>query len=150
MAYEVNIASSQTRAKVRNPWGVLGLMIITVGIYHAFWWFYVNEEMRDLGRARNVTGLGERPGLSCLASILGAWTFYIATVWTYTAGTKRAQRAQRLVGVPDTLNGWIMLGLAIFTLGIGCPIYFQHHLNKVWERMDVVPSVSAVAEGAVA
>jgi hypothetical protein len=33
----------------------------------------------------------------------------------------------------------------VFTLGIGCPIYYQHHLNRVWATMRTVPSVSDVA-----
>ncbi len=148
MAYEVSIAGTPTRAKVRNPWGVVGLSIVTLGFYHWFWWYFVNRELRDLGRAENVTGLGDSPGMSCLALVLGAFTLYIATVWTYVAGTKRVQEAQRLKGDPDVLNGWLMVALAVFTLGIGCPIYYQHHLNKVWASMESVPSASQVAEAA--
>jgi hypothetical protein len=145
MSYEVTIAHSQARAKVRKPWGVIGLTFITLGVYHIFWWYFVNRELRDLGRAKGVSGLGEHPGLSCVAAWLGAWTLYIATVGTYVAGTKRVQRAQQLVGCEDRVNGWLMLALAIFTLGIGAIVYYQRHLNRVWERMDVVPSVSALA-----
>ena len=144
MSYEVTIAPSQARAKIRNPWGAVGLTIITLGVYHIFWWYFVNRELRDLGRAKGVSGLGERPGLSCAAAWLGAWTLYIATVWTYVAGTKRVQRAQQLVDCEARLNGWLMLALAIFTLGIGAIVYYQHQLNHVWERMEVVPSVSAL------
>jgi hypothetical protein len=144
MAYEVNIAATPARAKVRNPWGVLGLSVVTLGIYHIFWWYFVNRELRDLGRARGVTGLGDNPALSCLAAWLGGFTLYIATIWTYVAGTKRAQRAQLLVGQPQELNGWIMLALAIFTIGIGCPVYFQAQLNKVWQSMGhALPTVGS-------
>ena len=37
MSYEVVLRPTQSRAKVRNPWGVLGLSIITLGIYVPFW-----------------------------------------------------------------------------------------------------------------
>jgi hypothetical protein len=135
MATEVAIAGTSSRAKVRSPWGVLGLTIVTFGIYHIFWWYFVNRELRDLGRATRTPGLGESPGLSCLAATFGAFTLYIATVWTYVAGTKRVQTAQGAVGRTDTLSGWLMFGLAFFTIGIGCPIYFQSELNKVWATM---------------
>ena len=49
MAEEIAIANSGERAKLRNPLGVVGLSLITLGIYYFFWWYYINREMRDLG-----------------------------------------------------------------------------------------------------
>ena len=72
MAEEVAIAGTDARAKLRNPLGVVGLSIITLGIYYVFWWYSINREMRDFGRARNVD-LGQSPGNSVLAITLGAF-----------------------------------------------------------------------------
>jgi hypothetical protein len=69
MAEEVAIAGTSSRAKLRNPLGVVGLSIITIGIYYIFWWYFINREMRDLGRARS-TDLGQNPGSSVLAITL--------------------------------------------------------------------------------
>ena len=70
MAEEVAIAGTESRAKLRNPLGVVGLSIITIGIYYIFWWYYINREMRDFGRARG-TDLGQNPTNSVLAITLG-------------------------------------------------------------------------------
>ena len=67
MAEEVAIAGTESRAKLRNPLGVVGLSIITIGIYYIFWWYFINREMRDFGRARD-TDLGQNPSNSVLAS----------------------------------------------------------------------------------
>ena len=71
-------------AKVRNPLGVLGLSLITLGIYFFFWWYYINREMRDFGRARNAD-LGQNPTNSVLAVSLGALIIVplIVTEWTH-------------------------------------------------------------------
>ena len=61
MAEEVALAGTEARAKLRNPWGVVGLTLITLGIYYFFWWYYINREMRDFGRARGC-GPGPEPG----------------------------------------------------------------------------------------
>jgi len=61
MAEEIAIANTGERAKLRNPLGVVGLSLITLGIYYFFWWYFINREMRDLGRARG-TVLGQNPG----------------------------------------------------------------------------------------
>jgi hypothetical protein len=71
MAEEITLANSGDRVKLRNPLGVVGLAIITIGIYYFFWWYYINREMRDFGRARGVD-LGQNPGNSVLAVTLGA------------------------------------------------------------------------------
>ena len=41
-----------------GPLGVIGLTIITLGIYFVFWWYFLNREMADLGKTRGVPELG--------------------------------------------------------------------------------------------
>jgi Short C-terminal domain/Domain of unknown function (DUF4234) len=140
MATTVLISGSNDRAKIRNPWGVLGLAFITLGVYLWFWWYYINREMRDLGRARGVSGLGDSPGLSCAAWILGGF-FLIPLIWTIVTTTMRVARAQRVTDQP-VLNGWLAAVVWIFTLGLGGPVFTQYQLNKVWSGEPVAPPPS--------
>jgi hypothetical protein len=114
----------------------LGLSIITLGIYALFWWYFINREMRDLGRSRDVRDLGESPGLSAVAHWLGAWII-VPYIWTAVTTCKRIQKAQRLVGRDDVLNGWIAGLLWVFTLVIGAYVYMQHELDKVWKSDEI-------------
>lgn len=134
MADEVLINGSDKRAKIRHPWSVVGLTIITLGIYGIFWWYYINRELRDLGRARNVSGLGDSPGVSCAAFALGGWAFSIPVIWTIVTTSIRVQRGQRVALGEGTLNGWIAGLLWVFTLGIGGVVYTQSQLNRIWEE----------------
>lgn len=137
MAYEVTIADSPCTAKVRNPLAVAGLTLITLGIYGLFWWYFINREMRDFGRARALDGLGEHPGLSTAAfSGLSILTLYIALIWTIVTTSRRVRRTQRAVGNAEQLNGWISAVLWIFTLTIGGMAYTQSELNKAWRAQD--------------
>jgi len=131
MAQEVLIAGGPNRAKVRNPWGVFGLLLITLGIYTIFWWYYVNREMRDYGHETG-NDLGQNPTNSALAWFPGSLIIvpHIVTAWR---GTLRAQSAQRVAGVA-LLSGWIALILYIL-LGVAFPSYIQSELNKVWEEV---------------
>ena len=63
MAEIVQIPNAATTAKIRNPLAVLGLGLITLGIYHIFWWYFINREMADYGRANGVD-LGDNPVIS--------------------------------------------------------------------------------------
>jgi hypothetical protein len=128
MAQEVLVAGGPNRAKVRNPWGVLGLLLITLGIYGIFWWYYINREMRDYGHATGYD-LGQNPTNSVLAVFPGGLIIVPALI-SYWNGTKRAQAAQRVAGVPP-LSGWIALILFVL-IGIAYPPYVQSELNKVW------------------
>lgn len=131
MAQEVLIAGGPNRAKVRNPWGVFGLLLVTLGIYSIFWWYYVNREMRDYGQATG-NDLGQNPTNSALAWFPGGLIIvpHIVTAWR---GTLRAQSAQRVAGV-ELLSGWIALILYIL-LSIAFPSYIQSELNKVWQKV---------------
>ena len=99
MAEEVAIAGTGSTAKLRNPLGVVGLSIITIGIYYVFWWYFINREMRDFGRARG-TDLGQNPGNSVLALTLGALVIVpaIVTLWRTCDRIQRPRRSRASTG----------------------------------------------------
>lgn len=141
MAQEVPITGGPSQAKIREPLGVLGLSIITFGIYYLVWWFKINREMADLGRMRGVTDLGDNPTLSLLALFPGA-ILIVPAIWTTVTTFLRAKRAQQYVGVAphETMSDGVYFGcyfggLLIPFLGLVCPPYLQSGLNKVW-RID--------------
>jgi Domain of unknown function (DUF4234) len=137
VSYEVVLRPTQARAKVRNPWGVLGLSVITFGIYIWFWWYFINREMRDLGRAREVHDLGDSPGLSLLAITLGVFLI-IPPIWTLITTCKRIQRAAIHMGRKDCLNGWIVLLLFIVPVAnLFLHVYMQDQLNKAWKSDEM-------------
>jgi hypothetical protein len=142
MVQELSIGDGASRAKLRNPWAIVGLLLVTLGIYGIFWWYYVNREMRDYGRAAGYD-LGQNPRNSALALFPGALVIVPALV-TYWRGTKRLQGAQRVAGVPS-LNGWIALVLFLL-LSIAFPPYLQSELNKVWRAAgEALPGESLPA-----
>jgi len=138
MAEEIQIAGTQSTAKTRDPLGVALLTLVTLGIYFFVWYYKVNREMSDLGRARGTDELGDSPGTSLLAVTLGALIVVPAIVSLYNT-FQRTQAAARLTGA-EPLNGWIALILYLL-LAIGFPAYLQSGLNRVW---------GAQASGAVA
>jgi hypothetical protein len=129
MAEEVALAGTEARAKLRNPWAVLGLSIITLGIYYIFWWYYMNREMRDFGRARG-TDLGQNPGNSVLAITLGA-LIIVPAIITMWRTCDRIQRTQEVAGVDRPASGPIIFVLLLLIGPVGI-WYAQNELNKAW------------------
>jgi hypothetical protein len=129
MAEEVAIAGTESRAKLRNPLGVVGLSIITLGIYYVFWWYFINREMRDFGRARG-TDLGQNPGNSVLALTLGALIIVPALVTLWTT-SDRIQRTQETAGVERPATGPLIFVLLLLIGPVGI-WYAQNELNKAW------------------
>lgn len=39
--------------KRRNPWGVLLLTIVTIGVYYVVWWYKINNELKNYGIAND-------------------------------------------------------------------------------------------------
>jgi hypothetical protein len=104
MADTVQIGNTGHTAKIRHPVAVAIFSLITLGIYYVYWWYQVNREVVDLGRARNVTGLGDNPTLSALAVFPGVLVI-VPPFFTLYNGVKRFQRAQQAVLDESTLNG---------------------------------------------
>ncbi|MGB0091455.1 MAG: DUF4234 domain-containing protein [Solirubrobacteraceae bacterium] len=134
MAYELQIRSSDERVKIRSPWAVALLPIITLGIYHLVWWYRINRELRDYGRAKGYD-LGQNPTASLLALFPGGIIIVPALI-TYWRGTKRVQAAARISG-QEPPSGWIALILYIL-ISLGFYAYLQVSLNDVW-RADADP-----------
>jgi hypothetical protein len=113
--------------KRRNVVGVwLGLPFITLGIYSYVWIYKVNDEARRFLRDDSI-----KPGLSVLAFIPGFILIVPPFVAVYRLGTRIA-RMEEAAGLPSRASGGIGLLLAfVFSL---YPLYYQSHLNGVWDR----------------
>jgi hypothetical protein len=117
---------------------VVILCVVTLGIYSVVWYYMINRELRDLGRARDDLKLGEtRPWLSVLAVTLGA-LLIVPPLVSYYKTTGRMRRAQAAVGANLT-NGWIFVALYVTGLFLLIPLlaipwYAQRGLNAVWEH----------------
>ena len=147
MAEEIAIAGTGATVKVRNPWAVVGLSLITLGIYYVFWWYFINREMRDFGRARGVD-LGQSPGNSVLALTLGALIIVPALV-TLWRTSDRVGRTEEVAGIDRPANGPIIFILLLIIGPVGI-WYAQSELNKAWEAQAGVPAGLPPTEPAAA
>jgi len=127
-ANHVAIAPGST-AKIRNPIAVAVLSIVTLGVYVLFWWYFVNREMADYGRARGTSDLGDSPTKSVLALFPGGLVV-VPAIWTTVTTFQRIQAAQRLNG-QTPINGWLgfVLVLVFSPAFYG---YMQSGLNSAW------------------
>src|SRR3954453_17231476 len=107
MAQEVQIAGTDAKAKIRSPWAPALLPFVTLGIYAIVWYYKINREMADLGRAKNTDELGDSPLTSLMAVLFGWILLFIPTIISVVHTAQRIQRAQRLSGVEPQMNGWL-------------------------------------------
>ena len=130
MAYEMKIRGTEHEVKVRNPWAVALLPIITLGIYHLVWWYKINKELKAYGEAKGFD-LGQNPTNSVLALFPGG-LIIVPAIMTYINGTKRVQGAAKVAN-KEPVNGWLCLVLYL-VLSIGMWAYLQSSLNAIWEE----------------
>lgn len=135
--------------KIRNPLGVIGLSIITFGIYGIFWYYYANKELAEFGKARGTTECGDNPGNSVLAVTLGAFVIVPAFISAYNF-CNRLNAAERMtVGQPGMEAGLLFV-LYIFISPVASYIA-QSNLNKVLQaQAGGPPAGGATLTGAAA
>jgi hypothetical protein len=143
MAEEIQISPSNAVVKVRDPLGVVGLGLVTLGIYVFFWWYFINREMRDFGQVRG-TDLGQNPGNSVLAVTLGVLIIVPAIVSMWTT-SERVSKAQAVAGLSERASGPVMFLLLFLIAPVGI-WYVQRELNKVWQAAP--PQAASPAETA--
>ncbi len=137
MAEEIQISPGNALVKARNPLGVVGLGLVTLGIYAFFWWYFINREMRDFGQARG-TDLGQSPGNSVLAVTLGALIIVPAIVSLWRT-SERLSKAQAVAGLTERASGPVTFLLLFLIAPVGI-WYVQRELNKVWQGASPQPS----------
>ena len=143
MAQEMTIRGTRDPVKVRNPWAVALLPLVTLGIYHLVWWYRINRELRDYGYAKEQN-LGQSPTHSLLALFPGAIVIVPALI-TYWRGFRRVQTASELAG-RERANGWIALILYLL-LPFALWAYIQVSLNEIWEQdADMLPEAQPPAD----
>ncbi len=134
MAQEIAIRGSNYPAKERNPLGVIGLSLITLGIYGIFHYYYVNKELAELGKARGTTELGENPMMSVLAIVPGFILIVppFVSIWNTW---KRQQTARQMFGVQAGLDQVPGFLLHIF-IGVVGVFFLQQGQNALLEAQS--------------
>ncbi len=99
MAQEVEFGNGAV-GKIRSFWVGFGLTIITLGIYYFCWYYFVNDELKDVGIDKDDQNLAHSsPAMSVTAVLFGGIIIVPPLLSVYNYG-QRIQRAQRLGGVP--------------------------------------------------
>jgi Protein of unknown function (DUF2510)/Domain of unknown function (DUF4234) len=122
------------RITVRRPLGVVGLTVVTLGVYWVVWYYRVNRELGDFGRAYEDPELAASdPRRSLLALAPGALVVIPAIV-SLSAFNTRCRRVARIGGT-ELPSGWLLAAMFIFVVYIPfVPGYMQACLNELWRR----------------
>src|SRR2546429_8241529 len=112
MAEEVQISGSNAVGKIRNPLGVVGLTIITLGVYFFIWYYKVNKEMAEMGRARGTDELGTSPATSLMAVLFGWILLFIPPLVSEYKTCDRLNKAERVAG-PGGKGGGVVLAPSV-------------------------------------
>jgi hypothetical protein len=109
---------------------------ITLGIYHLYWWYKINDEARRLDPSINVN-----PVLSLLALFPGALIIVPPFVTVYRTGD-RIRAMQRAAGI--TPNVLPIIGLLLMFVFSTYSLYYQITLNEIWSAYGNQPENTTV------
>ena len=135
MADLVQLSGTDAQVKVREPLAVVLFTIITLGIYMIFWWYFINREMADLGRAKGIAEMGEEPIWSVVAITVGSLVIIppFVSLWRTC---RRIERAQSNVLGSNNFSPILNFILALIPIvQFVVPFLMQSNLNQVWRRV---------------
>jgi hypothetical protein len=131
MAKEVNARGAHV--KIRHPWGAFLLVIVTLGIYYLFWYFFINRELRDFGRASTEGRIEVNPWISLLAVTFG-WLLIVPPFVSMYRTFGRIRTAQEIADVGPKASpvlGLLLFFIAVIFFPVEVP-YAQYNLNRIW------------------
>jgi hypothetical protein len=151
--------------KVRRPWAVAALTIVTLGVYSVVWWYKVNREMRDFGVARGDRELAASRPWRSLAAITLGHLIVVPEVVTIVRTVRRVHAVERIGSAatrPAAAATALLLGsvaaslatalssaAALWPLGVvlfaaGAALA-QRRLNAVWQGHDAAARAPVAA-----
>jgi hypothetical protein len=110
--------------------------LLTLGIYHLYWWYKINDEARRLDPSIEVN-----PLLSLLALFPGALIIVPPFVSVYRTGG-RLRSMQRAAGIPP--NVLPIIGLLLMFVFSTYSLYYQISLNGIWANYGNQPENTPV------
>ena len=110
----------------RNPLGVLGLTIITLGIYGLYWYYKANEEILRYTGDQTIS-----PSRSLLAVIPG-FLLIVPPFIAYYNTSNHIVQMQEQRGIQSQVSPALVVILAL-VIWFGMAAYVQEHLNRVWD-----------------
>jgi hypothetical protein len=110
----------------RNPLGVLGLTLITLGVYFFVWYYKINDELRRAEKDETIS-----PTRSLMAMLFG-WLIIVPPFIAMYNTAKHVQGRETRLGIQQTLEPALTIVL-MFLFSIGNTIYIQEHLNRGWD-----------------
>jgi hypothetical protein len=111
----------------RNPLGVLGLTLITLGIYFFFWYYKINDELRRFENDETIN-----PGRSLMAMIFG-WLIIVPPFIAMYNTAKHVQKVEERLAIQPQLEPALTI-VFMLLISIVNGLYIQEHLNRIWDR----------------
>jgi hypothetical protein len=142
------------------------LAVITLGLYEIWWYYYLNDELRSIGRLLGDSRLARTlPGLSVTALAFGLastgpthawWPFEAAALVAFVASLisqhrfgRRIRRAEELLGIPEDrrFGRWSVLlvfpGALLLIPYIFWFARVTRHQNALLDLAEDLPRVGA-------
>jgi hypothetical protein len=133
MAEEIAIRGSNYPAKQRHPIGIILLLFIP--FYGLFYYYFVNKELAELGKARGTDELGDNPMLSVLAMFPGVLLLFIPPIVSMWKFWKRQDAARKMFGVSEGIDNVPGFLLTLFIAPVGY-YFLQRGQNGVLEAQS--------------
>ncbi len=118
----------------RNPLGVLGLSLITLGIYFLYWYFEVNDELRRFERDETISPLRS------LFAVLFGWIVIVPPFIAFYNTAKHVQAIERRRTIQPQLEPALVIVIMLL-LAVANGIYVQEHLNRIWTQAAMPPAL---------
>ena len=114
----------------RSPLGVLGLTLITIGIYFLYWFYKANEEIRDYTGDQTIS-----PGRSLLALVPGFLLIVPPFIAYYNTANHVAQM-ERERGISSEISPALVVIIGL-VISIALGAYVQEHMNRTWDAASM-------------
>ncbi len=123
--------------KKREPLGVLGLTLITFGVYGLYWYHQVNDELRRFERDDSIS-----PTRSLMAILFG-WIIIVPPFIAVYNTAQHIQAIERREGIQPIIEP-VLAVIFLLLLSIIVGFYLQAHLNPIWVQSSDQPPRTAL------